>query len=138
MLAAVGGWHADAGAIGQHAQNIATNFAKIAETNESMAAGIDWVNNSSPYFEVAMAVMPLAMQLAANHSKKFADRFVGTAGVQPPSVIAAEVKTELSRMQAEAARRQADALRAQQEAEEELNRELHFIREAVANDASGD
>jgi hypothetical protein len=105
------GWYADAGAIGMHAENICDETARIADHDDKIAKGLDWLMMTGPYAALAGAVLPLALQLLVNHDRMNAP--MGMDGVVPKQALEAKVKAQVAKMQAE-------ALKAQQEAEQEL------------------
>ena len=105
------GLNADAAAIGMFFPSIATELAGVAETSEMVAKPIDFLIEIGPYGGLIAAVMPFALQIAANHRMLDASR-LASQGVVPPEVLEAQ-------MQAKVARLQADALREQQAAVQE-------------------
>ena len=100
----VAGWHADAGAIGQHSPAISTELAALAEKNASVAKFIDSLTEAGPYAGLIVAVMPLTLQILANHGILKGD--MSAVGVKPPAILEAEVKTSLALKQAEVIRAQ--------------------------------
>lgn len=103
------GLYADAGTLGKYGPSLAAELANLAETNESFAKGIDYLDNVGPYGALATILIPFGLQIAANHKLVRAEAFAG-AGVVHPDTITAQVKTDMARMRTE-------ALQAQQEAE---------------------
>jgi hypothetical protein len=61
--------YADAGAVSLHWPNIADEGAKLAETNDAVARGIDALCNFGPMAGLIGAALPFALQLAANHGR---------------------------------------------------------------------
>jgi hypothetical protein len=104
--------YADAGAIGLHKDPIIDELVTLADSNEKIAKGIDYITEAGPYAGLVVAVMPLVMQLAANHKIVKAELVAG-AGVVPPQALESQVRADM-------ARQAAVALRQQQEAEQEL------------------
>jgi hypothetical protein len=104
--------YADAGAIMEHGGTISHELAKLSEQNDGIAKGLDYLINAGPYAGLITAVMPLALQIMANH-KMIKAEYVAGAGVVPPEALA-------SRVQADMARQTQMALREQQKAEQEL------------------
>jgi hypothetical protein len=107
----VAGQHADAGALGEHGPAISHELAALSEKNSKVAAFIDSLTEAGPYAGLVIAVMPLVLQILANH--KIVKGDLSAAGVIAPEVLEAQVKTEL-------ARKQAAAIIAQHEAEDQL------------------
>lgn len=105
--------YADAGAIANNGQAIAHEAAQLAETNEGVGRLLDYLMEAGPYAGLITAVMPLALQLMANHGLVKAELVAG-AGVQSPQALEAQVKADMAR-QAHA------ALMAQQEAEQAMH-----------------
>lgn len=61
--------YADAGAVSLHWPNIAEEGAKLAETNDAVARGIDALCNFGPLAGLIGAALPFALQLAVNHNR---------------------------------------------------------------------
>ena len=107
--------YADAGAIGMHSGPIVNELVTLSEKNEGIAKVLDYLTEAGPYAGLIVAIMPLALQIAANHKVIKAELTAG-AGVVPPEALESQVRADMARQAAE-------ALRAQQAAEAEL-REL--------------
>ena len=112
---------ADAAAVGQHWPNLATELAKVADSNEIIAKPIDFLIEIGPYGALIVAGMPLVLQIAANHKWIDATKMIGQ-GVVPPEVLEAQMKAQVAKMQADAMREQQmamqEAAKAQAEYEE--------------------
>lgn len=104
--------YADAGAIGMHFPPVAHEWALLADKNEKVAKGIDYLTEAGPYAGVIVSMMPLVLQLAANHNLIKAE-MAGGAGVVPPEALTAQVRADMARQAQE-------AMRAQHEAEASL------------------
>lgn len=104
--------YADAGAINMHGANISREVAILADQNEGIARGLDYIMEAGPYAGLIVATMPLVLQLAANHGLIKAELVAG-GGVVPPAALESQVKADMARQASE-------ALKAQQEAETEL------------------
>lgn len=104
--------YADAGAIGNHSAAISHEAAKLAETNEGVGKALDYLMEAGPYAGLVTAMLPLAMQLAANHNMIKAE-YVSGAGVVSPDALTAQVKADM-------ARHAQESLIAQKTAEKEL------------------
>lgn len=115
QIAAIGcmakGWYADAGAIGIHGPVICDETARLADKDEKLAKGLDWLTMTGPYAALLGASLNFGLQLLVNHDRMNAP--AGMDGVQPKEALEAQVKAQVMKAQAE-------ALRAQQEAEREL------------------
>jgi hypothetical protein len=120
----IAGQHADAGAVNMHGPGIAHEFAQLADKNEKVGRGIDYITEAGPYAGVIMAVMPLALQVLTNHGILKAEALAG-AGIMHPDAIAAQVKADLARQAQE-------AIKAQRMAERELH-EMAKERAAAQN-----
>jgi hypothetical protein len=101
-IAVMTGNYADAGACELHGPHISAELAKMAEGNEKLAAFLDGGKQISPYLGLALALMPFAMQIAANHGRIDGGKADGFAGVTDPATLAARVKAEIDTKRAEA------------------------------------
>jgi hypothetical protein len=119
-LCAVFGLHADAAAIGMFFPPVATELAKVAETNETIAKPIDFLIEVGPYGALIGAVMPFAFQIAANHGLINPAQFAGQ-GVVAPAVLEARMQEQMLRMAADAQRAQNEALTRARQAQQEYN-----------------
>lgn len=104
--------YSDAGAIGLHSGPITDELVTLSDKNEKIAKAIDYLSEAGPYAGLIVAVMPLAMQLAANHGIIKAE-LAGSVGVVPPEALSSQVKADM-------ARTAAAAMQAQQKAEADL------------------
>lgn len=118
-ICAIAGLHADAAAIGMFFPPVATELAKVAETNETVAKPIDFLIEIGPYGALIGALMPFAMQIAANHRWINAAHFAGQ-GVQPPEVLEARMQAQMLQMAANAQKAQNEALAQARKAQEEF------------------
>lgn len=114
------GWQADAATIAEYGPDIATEIAHTADTNDTIAKGVDWLCQVGPYGKLITLCVPFIMQLAANHKLIPAN----TPGVKSPEVLASQMNAQLVRMQAEAKREQMQAMREAREAQERFQEEL--------------
>lgn len=62
---------ADGYAIKHHGRNIAVAVNDLAQVKPEVAAALERLGKSTPYAALAMAVLPLALQVVANHVPKF-------------------------------------------------------------------
>lgn len=103
------GQYADAGAFALHGPPAAAELGKLAEINPWIAKGIDSLDIIGPWAGLLTAVMPLALQLLANHGRISAER-VANLGIVPAATLEAQAKAQLAEMQRQAveAQRQAE------------------------------
>jgi len=115
------GQYADAAAIGMHWGPVASELAKIADSNETIAKPIDFMIEIGPYGALLEAAIPFVLQILANHKLIKAEAMLGS-NVVTPEVLDAQMKAQVMRTQAQAMRAQqaalADAQAAQAEMEE--------------------
>ena len=122
---------ADAGALGMHWPNVAHELAAVAESDERMAKGLDYLLEVGPYGNLIVVVLPLVAQVLANHKIVKAESLAG-AGVVHPEALEAQVKTDMARQAAE-------AIRQQQAAEAEMRRlhaEMNGFADSMADNAN--
>lgn len=124
---------ADAAAIGQHFPPVAQELANIADANDTIAKPIDFLIEVGPYGALITAVLPLALQIMANHRMVDASRLIGR-GVVPPEVLEAQMKAQTAAMQAEAMRAHQAAL-AEAEAAQKAFEEMVSQQNAAMNGA---
>lgn len=106
----LGKQYADAAAIGMHWGPIASELATLADSNDAIAKPIDMLIQVGPYGALVQAVLPLALQLMANHKMIDASGMAGSS-VVPPEALEAQMKTQLMQIQMQAQREQAEAQR---------------------------
>lgn len=114
------GNYADAAAIGMHSEPISGEIVKLGAQNEQIGRGIDYLNQVGPYAGLISAVMPLVLQLLANHGRLDATK---VPGLSRPEVLEAKVKAQMA-AQAAAEMRQA------QQAQAEYDRAVASMQEA--------
>jgi hypothetical protein len=109
---------ADAQAVGMHTPPIATEMARIAETNEQWGKWLDYFSMTGPYAGLVKASLPLMLQLMANHGTIPAE--AGAAlGVVSPKVLELAGKVEQDKVEAalllqiQEGRKEAQAMRDQ-------------------------
>jgi hypothetical protein len=69
MLCVAFGQHADAAAVGDHGETLARGVADAAMQDEKLGSLVELLSKSSgPWLTVAMAALPLTLQVLANHS----------------------------------------------------------------------
>lgn len=85
---------ADAGAVATHGGKISHEVALIAEDNEQIAKVVDYLSEAGPYMGLMMAVLPLALQVAANHGKLDPAALPQGMGIVPPDLLEMQVRAE--------------------------------------------
>lgn len=113
-----GQW-ADAATIGEHAPNISKELAVLADSYDVLAKPIDFLIEVGPFAGLLAAVMPMTLQLLANHRKLNAT-VLAAQGVVPPELLEAQFKAQMMRKQAAMMKAQQEAMRQAQQAQEEL------------------
>lgn len=103
------GQYADAAAIGRYWEPIAAETANVSDQYESIAKPVDILIQIGPFAALLTAVLPLGMQIAANHRMINADMLV-SQGIVSPEVLEAQMKAEMARMQMEAMLAQKEAM----------------------------
>lgn len=121
--------YADAAAVGKYWPPISIELSKLAETNKSVATTVDFLIGVGPYGALIAAVLPLALQIGANHKLVDAER-MSSYGIVVPEVLEAQMKAEMLRMQAQAMMEQQHALKEAQRAQEMYER---AVRETQQN-----
>lgn len=104
----VTGNYADAAAIGMHSPTISSEVVKLGAQNDQVGKAIDYLNQVGPYAGLISAVMPLVLQLLANHQRLDASK---VPGLSDPRALEARVKAQMAQQAAEemAAAQQAQA-----------------------------
>jgi len=125
--------YADAAAIGSHWGPIAKELANVADANEAIAKPIDFLIEIGPYGALVTAIMPLALQIAANHKLINAEMMLGQ-GVVPPEVLESQMKAQVARMQSEAMKEQQQALEEARVAQAEYERYMNAAQQNGAHD----
>lgn len=103
------GNYADAAAIGMHSEPISGEIVKLGAVNENIGKGIDYLNQVGPYAGLISAVMPLVLQLLANHGRLDAGK---VPGLSSPQVLEAKIKAQIA---SQAAQEMREAQQAQRE-----------------------
>jgi len=112
--------YADAGAISIHKDAISLEAAKVADENEKFGALLDRLTAVGPYAGLLTAVLPLAMQLAANHGRIDPVKAGGLMGIQSPEALALQVEAEMNNKKAVFLREAAEAQAKAETARENL------------------
>ena len=87
--------YADAGAIRNHGPGIARELVILADTDERVGSFVDYLTTAGPYTGLMMAVLPLVLQIAANHGRIDADKTM-MPGIVSPAELEREVKKDIS------------------------------------------
>lgn len=123
LAATAVGYHADAAAIGMHAEAISPEVAKLADENAAIAKGIDFITENGPYAALITVSLPLVLQLCVNHGLIKAEKFAGS-GVVNPGVLEAQYKLRMTQkateMLKEQKRLEDELIVAQMEFQDEL------------------
>lgn len=103
------GQYADAAAMGNSFGPIAQELANTADSNDTIAKPIDFLLEVGPYGALVAAVLPLGLQIAANHGWIDATKLSGQ-GVVPPAVLEAQMQAQMAQVQTQALRAQNEAM----------------------------
>lgn len=117
---------ADAGALAIHGPNVSRETVKLGEKYEWIGNGIDALAHVGPFTAILGAVMPLALQIAANHKRIPAEK-VAALGVKDPAILESEMRME--------AQRQAYAYRAEVERQQREMAEYEAAVEQLRQDS---
>jgi hypothetical protein len=97
QLAAAGcvmkGWYPDAAAFAKHGPNVARELVSLGEQQESVGKVIDYLCAAGPYTAIITAILPLALQIAANHNAVSATSVSGF-GIVSPKILEESFKAE--------------------------------------------
>jgi hypothetical protein len=96
LIAVMRGSYADAGAIAQHGPGVAKETADLADGNERIASWLDYLTEAGPYLGLTKAMLPLILQLAANHGKIDAKNLPPESGIIDPRILEEKVKAEMA------------------------------------------
>lgn len=103
------GQYADAAAVGIHGETVCGEVVKLADGNEKVAKVVDYLLEAGPYAGLVTAILPFALQIAANHKMIPA---VGIQGVMPPDVLETSMRAQVE-LKAAQMRREAEAARSE-------------------------
>jgi hypothetical protein len=92
----MGNQWADAGAISQHGPGVSKEAAALSLKYEKVGNALDALANVSPFANLLGAVMPMVMQIAANHKMVPAAALAGI-GVKDPGVLESQMRVEAQR-----------------------------------------
>jgi len=94
----MGGLWADAGAVSIHGPNISKEAAAISLKYEKIGNAIDALANVAPFANLFAAVMPLILQIGANHKMVPASAI---PGLKDPRVLESQMRVEVQRQAVE-------------------------------------
>lgn len=114
------GNYADAAAIGMHGEKICTELVNVATMDERLTKYMDTLILTGPYLGLVTALVPFALQIAANHGWRKGNLMGG--GVVPPEVLEAQMKASVAHQQAQAALQHQQAIKQAQDAQREYER----------------
>ncbi len=89
---------ADAAAVKTHAPGMVKAWNALAQENQAVARGIEWLTTGSAYGAVVMATVPLVLQVLANHGR-LDHRQLGGLGIADPAVLAEITAADIELMQ---------------------------------------
>jgi hypothetical protein len=90
------GMYADAAAIAIHGPNVSRELATLAESDERIASVIDYLTTAGPYTGLIMAVLPFALQIAANHGRIDASKTM-MPGIREPAELEKEMRSMIEK-----------------------------------------
>lgn len=125
LIAVMKGWFADAGAIAAHGPKFASEMALVAESDEHVATWLDYLTQSGPWLGATKALLPLILQLAANHGRIDATKLPPDAGILEPKLLEERVRAEMRNASA----RVMAEIRQMEQQTEEMQRTI--LREAM-------
>lgn len=117
------GQFADSETIATYSPGICYQAAVVAEDHEGFANFLDQADVATPYVALAMASIPLVLQMMVNHGRIKAEKASGM-GVMSPEMLETRAKARL-------AKRQAEMMRQQREAEEQARAEYEFYQQEL-------
>lgn len=124
------GQYADSETVLTYSPAMCYQAAMIAEDHEGFANFLDQAEVMTPYLGLAMASIPLVLQVMANHGRIKPDKASGM-GIMSPEMMERRAQTRLSHRQAEILRQQAAAEAEAKRLYEEAQAELRAQEEAV-------
>lgn len=120
------GQYADSETVLTYAPGMCFQSAVIAEDHEAFANFLDQAEVATPYLGLAMASIPMVLQVMANHGRIKPEKASGM-GVMSPDMLERRAQTRLARRQTEILRQQreaeAEAQAVYEQAQEELRRQ---------------
>jgi hypothetical protein len=117
--------YADAGAVSMYWPNVASEIAKLADSQPAIAKLVDPLMQVGPYAALIAAGLPFLLQIGVNHKMISA----GAMGTVPASTLSAQIESSLAKQELEALTIQRDAERESAE----MRREIDDSRKALAD-----
>jgi hypothetical protein len=108
LFCGIRGQHADAETLRMYGPDFCTAVADVADQDENLARGVDYLCAGGPYTALFAALVPMAFQIAANHNRISPDAM---PGLEDPALLSARYKDRLRRVR-EAAEEEARAYEA--------------------------
>jgi hypothetical protein len=121
------GLYADAETLELHSPPFLSAVADMGDHHEGFGASLDKADVLGPYMALAVAGIPMAMQLMANHGRIDATK-VSFGGIVPPEQLAHRRQAKLMEAQAAMIRAQRMEKENAQRAEESLRQEIHAMQ----------
>lgn len=126
------GQYADSETVLTYAPGICFQSAVIAEDHEAFATFLDQAEVATPYLGLAMAAIPMVLQVMANHGRIKPEKASGM-GVMSPDMLERRAQTRLARRQTEILRQQLEAEEEAQAVYEQAQEELRRQEAAYAS-----
>lgn len=120
--------YADAATIGRYGPELSSELAKLADQYEVVAKPIDKLIQVGPFAGLIAVVVPMTMQIMANHKIISPGNMLG-ARIEPPEALETQMRMEVTKLQLEAARQQREAM--------EETRRLQAEMEKLEKEATG-
>jgi len=121
-LCLLGKQYAQAATFGMHWGPIATEVAKVAETQPTIAKYTDLLITAGPYAALIQVSIPFIAQTLANFGIIDAENAGGS--IVPPKVLEAQMRADYARMQTAALQAQQEAILQAERAQQEYNRAM--------------
>jgi len=120
---------ADAGTVQAFGPRLMTEIAKIAASQPRVAAVVDPLTKIGPFSELLSVAVIMGLQFGVNHGQVPA----GVMGTVPPSMLAAQIETEIARAEVNALRMQLEAEREVREIKAEIDEARNEVMAQAAN-----
>jgi hypothetical protein len=120
---------ADAGTVQAFGPRLMTEVAKIAATQPRVAQVVDPLTKIGPFSELLSVAVIMGLQFGVNHGQVPA----GVMGTVPPSMLAAQIETEIARAEVNALRMQLQAEREVREIKAEIDEARNEVMAQAAN-----
>lgn len=86
------GQYADSATVAEHGPNVSREIVALGQQNEKIGQWIDYLTQAGPYAGLITAVLPMALQLMANHRRI---DYSKVPGLTSPEVLTAKVETQM-------------------------------------------